>query len=110
MYLFDTINLVIIGMSLSVVGVVCDYTIYYMTLRVSTDCTGSSLDTMKQMIKPLLFAVSTDVIAYLIIILSPVTPLKQLSVFCMAAITFSCLTVILIEPYLCAHVKKKISL
>ena len=104
---FDTINLVIIGMSLSVVGVVCDYTIYYMTLRVSTDCTGSSLDTMKQMIKPLLFAVGTDVIAYLIIILSPVTPLKQLSVFCMAAITFSCLTVILIEPYLCAHVKKK---
>ena len=104
---FDTINLIIIGMSLSVVGVVCDYTIYYMTLRVSKDCTGSALDTIKQMIKPLLFAVGTDVVAYLIIVLSPVTPLKQLSVFCMAAITFSCLTVILIEPYLCNHVKKK---
>ncbi|MBO6157474.1 MAG: hypothetical protein J6O24_08600 [Succinivibrio sp.] len=104
---FDTINLVIIGMSLSVVGVVCDYTIYYMTLRVSKDCSGSPIDTIKQMIKPLLFAVGTDVVAYLIIVLSPVTPLKQLSVFCMAAITFSCLTVILIEPYLCAHVKKK---
>lgn len=104
---FDTINLIIIGMSLSVVGVVCDYTIYYMTLRVSKDCTGSPLDTIKQMIKPLLFAVGTDVVAYLIIVLSPVTPLKQLSVFCMAAITISCLTVILIEPYLCSHVKKK---
>lgn len=104
---FDSINLVIIGMSLSVVGVVCDYTIYYMTLRVSRDCTGSSFDTIKQMTKPLLFAVSTDVIAYLIIVLSPVTPLKQLSVFCMAAITFSALTVILIEPYLCRHIKKK---
>lgn len=104
---FDTINLVIIGMSLSVVGVVCDYTIYYMTLRVSTDCTGSPFDTIRQMCKPLLFAVGTDVIAYLIIVLSPVTPLKQLSVFCMAAITFSCLTVILIEPYLCSSVHKK---
>lgn len=104
---FDNINLVIIGMSLSVVGVVCDYTIYYMTLRVSKDCTGSPLDTIKQMIKPLLFAVGTDVVAYLIIVLSPVTPLKQLSVFCMAAISFSCLTVILIEPYLCSRVKKK---
>ena len=104
---FDTINLVIIGMSLSVVGVVCDYTIYYMTLRVSVDCKGSPFDTIRQMIKPLLFAVGTDVIAYLIIVLSPVTPLKQLSVFCMAAITFSCLTVILIEPYLCAKVHKK---
>lgn len=103
---FDAINLVMIGMCLSIIGVVCDYTIYFMTMRMDSELHEGPFDTIKQMSKPLLFAAGTDVIAYLLIVLSPISPLKQLAVFCMVAISVSCLFVIIIEPYLCNNIKR----
>ena len=105
---FDSINLVIIGMCLSVVGVVCDYTIYYMTLRLASKDRESPLETIKKLKTPLLFAAGTDVIAYLIILVSPIKPLKELSLFCMGAISFAVFTVILLEPYLCFKLSHKL--
>lgn len=96
---FDTVSLILMGMCMCVIGIVCDYTIYYLTYRMAFN-QESPTATVKRMAKPLLFAVGTDIVAYLIILITPVTALKQLSLFSAAALTFSCLFVILIEPYL----------
>jgi len=104
---FNAINLVIVGMCLSVIGVVCDYTIYYMTLRMAASSDETPKMTMKKMSAPLLYAALTDAIAYFIIVVSPITPLKELALFCMMAITFACIFVILIEPLICKGLKPK---
>ncbi|MGN1282040.1 MAG: MMPL family transporter [Succinivibrio sp.] len=103
---YDRVNLVIIGMGLSVVGVVCDYSIYYLTMYQSSLSEGS-VSLIRRMSRPLLFASGTDIAAYLIILISPVEPLKQLSLFCIGAISVTVLCVILLEPYLCTYVKKR---
>ena len=92
-------------MCLSVVGVVLDYTTYYLTLRLNFSGKESSFETIKRMQMPLMIAALTDVIAYLIILLFPLEPLKQLALFCIGAITYSCLFVVLVEPYLCQNTK-----
>ncbi|MGN1356714.1 MAG: MMPL family transporter [Succinivibrionaceae bacterium] len=95
---FDSINMIMLGMCLSVIGIVCDYTIYYMTMRMHHHPEENAFATIRRMKFPLLCAAGTDVVAYFIILLSPVTPLKQLALFSMAAITSACLFVILVEP------------
>lgn len=104
---FDSVNIILLAMALSIIGIVCDYTIYYMTLRLRSQSNQSAFDTIRILKKPLSLAVATDAVAYLIILLSPIEPLKQLSVFCMVTITVSCLFVLTIEPYLCQRVKRR---
>ena len=104
-FCFNSVNLIVIGMCLSVVGVVLDYTTYYLTLRLNFSGKESSFETIKRMQMPLMIAALTDVIAYLIILLFPLEPLKQLALFCIGAITYSCLFVVLVEPYLCQNTK-----
>ena len=104
---FDSVNIILLAMALSIIGIVCDYTIYYMTLRLRSDINESSFDTINILKKPLSLAVATDAVAYLIIILSPIEPLKQLSVFCIVTISVSCLFVLCIEPYLSKSVKRR---
>lgn len=103
--LYDTINLMILAMGLSVIGVVCDYSIYYLTMY-KNNIRDNAQTVIKRMAKPLLLASGTDIAAYLIILFSPVEPLKQLSVFCIGAITLSVLCVLLLEPYMCPYIKK----
>lgn len=103
--IYDEINLIIIGMCLSVIGIVCDYTIYFTTLRIGQS--ESSFDTIRRLVKPLSFAVITDLCAYLIILLSPVKAVSQMALFCMCTITFACLFVIVIEPYFLKNLKRE---
>lgn len=103
--IYDEINLIIIGMCLSVIGIVCDYTIYFTTLRIGQK--ESSFETIRRLAKPLSFAVITDLCAYLIILLSPVRAVSQMALFCMCTITFACLFVIVIEPYFLKNLKKE---
>ena len=104
---FDSVNIILLAMALSIIGIVCDYTIYYMTLRLRSQSNQSAFDTIRILKKPLSLAVATDAVAYLIILISPIEPLKQLSVFCMVTITFSCLFVLTVEPYLCEKIKRR---
>lgn len=104
---FDSINIILLAMALSIIGIVCDYTIYYMTLRLRANSNESTFDTVNILKKPLSLAVATDAVAYLIIILSPIEPLKQLSVFCMVTISVSCFFVLSIEPYLCEKLNRR---
>lgn len=105
-FCFNSINLIVIGMCLSIIGVVLDYSTYYLTLRLNFSGKETSFETIKRMQKPLIIAATTDVIAYLIILLFPLEPLKQLALFCIGAISYSCLFVVLVEPYLCQNTKK----
>ena len=104
---FDSVNIILLAMALSIIGIVCDYTIYYMTLRLRSQSNQSAFDTIRILKKPLSLAVATDAVAYLIILISPIEPLKQLSVFCMVTITVSCLFVLTVEPYLCEKIKRR---
>ncbi len=103
--IYDEINLIIIGMCLSVIGIVCDYTIYFTTLRIGAK--ESATDTIRKLTKPLSFAVITDLCAYLIILLSPVKAVSQMALFCMCTITFACLFVIIVEPFFLERIKRE---
>ncbi|WP_143098585.1 MMPL family transporter [Succinivibrio dextrinosolvens] len=103
--IYDEINLIIIGMCLSVIGIVCDYTIYFTTLRIGAK--ESAVETIRKLTKPLSFAVITDLCAYLIILLSPVKAVSQMAFFCMCTITFACLFVILVEPLFLERLKRQ---
>ncbi|MGN0901706.1 MAG: MMPL family transporter, partial [Succinivibrio sp.] len=104
-YFFESINLIMLGMCLSVIGIVSDYTIYFVTMRMHKAEHENAFTTIDTMKLPLLIAAGTDVIAYVIILLSPVSPLKQLAMFSSATITFSCLFVIVIEPFFFETIK-----
>ncbi len=102
--IYDEINLIIIGMCLSVIGIVCDYTIYFTTLRIGAS--ESAADTIRKLTKPLSFAVITDLCAYLIILISPVKAVSQMAFFCMCTISFASLFVIIVEPFFLEHLKR----
>ena len=98
--IYDNISIITLGLSLSVVGIVCDYTIYYCILykyRKPFETARSIIDKLQ---KPLLFAALTDIIAYLIILYSELTILQQFAVFASFTISGALFFVILIEPML----------
>lgn len=102
---YQKISLILLGMCLCVIGIVCDYTIYYLSRRM-TELKKSPIDTLKTLLKPLLFACITDLCAYLIILLTPVDSLRQIALFSAGALTMACLFVITIEPYIAFSLKE----
>ncbi|MEI7064584.1 MMPL family transporter [Dickeya chrysanthemi] len=98
--LFGEIHLMTLVMSLSIVGISADYTLYYLTERMVHGGAVSPLDSLRKVLPALLLALGTTVVAYLIIVLAPFPGLRQLSVFAASGLTASCLTVIAWYPFL----------
>ncbi|ANE75444.1 MMPL family transporter [Dickeya solani] len=98
--LFGEIHLMTLVMSLSIVGISADYTLYYLTERMVHGGAVSPLDSLRKVLPALLLALVTTVVAYLIIVLAPFPGLRQLSVFAASGLTASCLTVIAWYPFL----------
>lgn len=98
--LFGEIHVMTLVMSLSIVGISADYTLYYLTERMVHGGAVSPLDSLRKVLPALLLALGTTVVAYLIIVLAPFPGLRQLSVFAAAGLTASCLTVMVWYPFL----------
>ncbi len=96
---FGELHLMTLVMSLGIVGVSADYTLYYLTERMVHGAESSPLNSLRKVLPALLLALGTTVLAYLIMILAPFPGIRQLAVFAASGLTASCLTVICWYPY-----------
>ncbi|WP_435947862.1 MMPL family transporter [Dryocola sp. BD586] len=96
---FGELHLMTLVMSLGIVGVSADYTLYYLTERMVHGAQSSAQDSLRKVLPALLLALGTTVLAYLIMLLAPFPGIRQLAVFAASGLTASCLTVICCYPY-----------
>jgi len=97
---FGELHLMTLVMSLSIVGISADYTLYYLTERMVHGAHASPWESLHKVRGTLLLALGTTAIAWLLMLLAPFPGLRQLAVFAASGLTASCLTVILLYPWL----------
>lgn len=96
---FGELHLMTLVMSMSIVGVSADYTLYYFTERMVHGGQNSPLASLRKVLPALLLALATTTIAYLIMILAPFPGIRQLAVFAASGLIASCLTVVCWYPF-----------
>ncbi|OAT25313.1 membrane protein [Buttiauxella ferragutiae ATCC 51602] len=96
---FGELHLMTLVMSMSIVGVSADYTLYYLTERMVHGAQNSPSASLRKVLPALLLALATTAIAYLIMILAPFPGIRQLAVFAASGLIASCLTVVCWYPF-----------
>lgn len=96
---FGELHLMTLVMSMSIVGVSADYTLYYLTERMVHGGENSPIASLRKVLPALLLALATTAIAYLIMILAPFPGIRQLAVFAASGLVASCLTVVCWYPF-----------
>jgi predicted exporter len=99
--LFGELHLMTLVMSMSVIGISADYTLYYLTERMVHGAESSPWQSLTKVRNALLLALFTTVAAYLIMMLAPFPGIRQMAVFAAVGLSASCLTVIFWHPWLC---------
>jgi predicted exporter len=99
--LFGELHLMTLVMSMSIIGISADYTIYYLTERMVHGAEHSPWQSLAKVRNALLLALLTTVVAYLFMMLTPFPGIRQMAVFAAAGLSASCLTVMFWHPWLC---------
>lgn len=95
---FGKLHLMTLVMSMGIIGVSADYTLYYLTERMVHGAESSPLNSLRKVLPALLLALATTVLAWLIMLLAPFPGIRQLAVFAASGLTASCLTVVCWYP------------
>ncbi|HCY91066.1 MAG TPA: hypothetical protein DHV34_01820 [Escherichia coli] len=98
---FGELHLMTLVMSLSIVGISADYTLYYLTERMVHGNDVSPWQSLAKVRNALLLALLTTVAAYLIMMLAPFPGIRQMAIFAAVGLSASCLTVLFWHPWLC---------
>ncbi|WP_413729174.1 MMPL family transporter [Sodalis sp. RH22] len=98
--LFGELHVMTLMMSISIVGISADYTLYYLTERLVHGRQNTPMASLRKVLPALSAALATTVAAYLIMVLAPFPGLRQLAVFAAAGLSAACLTVICWYPLL----------
>lgn len=99
--LFGELHLMTLVMSMSIIGISADYTLYYLTERMVHGADATPWQSLGKVRNALLLALLTTVAAYLIMMLAPFPGIRQMAVFAAVGLSASCLTVIFWHPWLC---------
>ena len=99
--IFGEPHLMTLVMSMSIIGISADYTLYYLTERMVHGAETSPWQSLAKVRNALLLALLTTVAAYLIMMLAPFPGIRQMAVFAAVGLSASCLTVIFWHPWLC---------
>lgn len=95
------LHLMTLVMSMSIIGISADYTLYYLTERMVHGRESSPWQSLNKVRHALLLALLTTVVAYLIMMLAPFPGIRQMALFAAVGLSASCLTVIFWHPWLC---------
>ena len=98
---FGELHLMTLVMSMSIIGISADYTLYYLTERLVHGGENSPWQSLDKVRNALLLALLTTVVAYLIMMLAPFPGIRQMALFAAVGLSASCLTVIFWHPWLC---------
>ena len=99
--IFGELHLMTLVMSMSVIGISADYTLYYLTERMVHGNDVSPWQSLAKVRNALLLALLTTVAAYLIMMLAPFPGIRQMAIFAAVGLSASCLTVLFWYPWLC---------
>lgn len=99
--IFGELHLMTLVMSMSIIGISADYTLYYLTERMVHGEQDSPWQSLAKVRNALLLALLTTVAAYFIMMLAPFPGIRQMAVFAAVGLSASCLTVIFWHPWLC---------
>ena len=99
--IFGELHLMTLVMSMSVIGISADYTLYYLTERMVHGNDVSPWQSLAKVRNALLLALLTTVAAYLIMMLAPFPGIRQMAIFAAVGLSASCLTVLFWHPWLC---------
>ncbi|MCS2157479.1 MMPL family transporter [Scandinavium sp. H11S7] len=99
--LFGELHLMTLVMSMSIIGISADYTLYYLTERMVHGQASTPWQSLVKVRSALLLALLTTVAAWLLMMLAPFPGIRQMAVFAAAGLSASCLTVIFWHPWLC---------
>lgn len=98
--IFGELHLMTLLMSISIVGISADYTLYYLTERLVHGRESTPMASLGKVLPALSAALATTVAAYLVMVLAPFPGLRQLAVFAATGLTAACLTVVCWYPLL----------
>ncbi|MGR7139490.1 MMPL family transporter [Klebsiella aerogenes] len=99
--LFGELHLMTLVMSMSIIGISADYTLYYLTERMVHGAESTPWQSLAKVRHALLLALLTTVAAYLIMMLAPFPAIRQMALFAAVGLSASCMTVIFWHPWLC---------
>jgi len=99
--IFGELHLMTLVMSMSIIGISADYTLYYLTERMVHGADASPWQSLAKVRNALLLALATTVAAYLIMMLAPFPGIRQMALFAAVGLSASCLTVLFWHPWLC---------
>ncbi|CRH36230.1 Hypothetical membrane protein {ECO:0000313/EMBL:BAK13780.1} [Pantoea ananatis] len=98
---FGELHLMTLVMSMSIIGISADYTLYYLTERMVHGADTSPWQSLAKVRNALLLALLTTVAAYLIMMLAPFPGIRQMALFAAVGLSAACLTVVFWHPWLC---------
>lgn len=98
---FGELHMMTLVMSMSIIGISADYTLYYLTERMVHGDSCTPQDSLKKVQRALLMALVTTVIAWLVMMIAPFPGIRQMAVFATTGLMASCLTVFFWHPSLC---------
>lgn len=101
---FGQIHLITLAFGSSLIGITIDYTFHYLCDRLRDDA-GSSMDSLKAVLPSIALGVSSSMIAYGALILTPFPALQEIGLFTVAGLLAAWLTVVLLYPRMIASVK-----
>ncbi|MGL5334597.1 MAG: MMPL family transporter [Enterovibrio sp.] len=102
--LFGELHLMTLVMSMSIIGISADYTLYYLTERMVHGAKHSPWVSLLKVRNALLLALLTTVVSYLIMILAPFPGIRQMAIFAVTGLSCACLTVLYWHPWLCRKI------
>ncbi len=105
--IFPEVHLMTLILSVSIVGISVDYSLYYLTARLTDGAEESPEATLERLQKPLLLALGSTLCAYLALCLAPFGAIRQMAVFAMAGLCGAFMTVCCFHPYLSAALKPR---
>lgn len=93
--IFGTIHSFTLIVSLSVIGMACDYTLYFMSARMTSQAT-----VLPPLRRALVSALATTAIAYVVMLFTPFPGIRQMAVLALGALAGACIFVLTVAPLL----------
>lgn len=98
--LFGEIHIITLVMSTSIIGIAIDYALHYLTERMLHGNQETARQSLNNLLYTLIIALTTSLIAYVILLFTPFPGLKQLATFAIFGLMGAFFTVICWYPFL----------
>lgn len=105
--IFPNLHLMTLVLSLSIVGISVDYSLYYLSARMQSPSSETPLETLNKVKRPLILALISTLCAYFALCITPFPIIRQMAIFAIAGLIGAFLTVYFLHPYFALNLKRR---